>query len=109
MHYKLLADRVGYLKGTEKGRMEMCEIMDRIYASGEQAGLEQGLERGKTLGLEQGKALGLETGRFEERRSMIFKFMFKQNLTFEGACDLFDISEKERDKYRAGKSKTASK
>lgn len=91
MHYKLLADRVGYLKGTEEGRGEMCEIMERIYTEGKNEGIQKGRREGERKGIQKGRRegerRGEQRGRSDERKSLA------QSLLSEGIFSLEKVAE----------------
>ncbi|MBR5690952.1 MAG: Rpn family recombination-promoting nuclease/putative transposase, partial [Verrucomicrobia bacterium] len=51
MHYKVLAERVNYLKNDTKGEEEMCQIMEEIREKGFQKGIQKGRLEGRLEGI----------------------------------------------------------
>ncbi|MBO4714728.1 MAG: Rpn family recombination-promoting nuclease/putative transposase, partial [Verrucomicrobia bacterium] len=46
MHYKVLAERVNYLKNDTKGEEEMCQIIEEIAEKRFQKGIQKGIQKG---------------------------------------------------------------
>ncbi len=51
MHYKVLAERVNYLKNDIKGEKEMCKIVEELVEEGRQEGIQKGRQEGRLEGI----------------------------------------------------------
>ena len=67
MHYKVLAERVNYLKNDTKGEEEMCQIMEEIR----EKGFQKGIQKGRLEGIQEGRLEGIQEGRLEGIKLLI--------------------------------------
>ena len=58
MHYKVLAERVNYLKNDTKGEEEMCQIIEEIAEKRFQKGIQKGIQKGRLEGIQEGRLEG---------------------------------------------------
>ena len=58
MHYKVLAERVNYLKNDTKGEKEMCQIMEEIA----EKRFQKGIQKGRLEGIQEGRLEGIQKG-----------------------------------------------
>ncbi len=73
MHYKVLAERVNYLKNDTKGEKEMCKIMEELAEKRFQKGIQKGRQEGRLEGIQEGRQEGRLEGRQEGRLEGIQK------------------------------------
>ena len=62
MHYKVLAERVNYLKNDTKGEEEMCKIMEELAEKRFQKGIQKGRQEGRLEGRQEGRLEGIQKG-----------------------------------------------
>lgn len=93
MYYEELKQRAGFFKNEERGRVQMCKIMDEIR----QAGFEHGMERGMERGMKRGMKRGMERDRLESLRTI----MQTMKLSEEEAMNALLIPLEKRAKYKA--------
>ena len=58
MHYKVLAERVNYLKNDTKGEKEMCKIMEELA----EKRFQKGIQKGRLEGIQEGRLEGIQKG-----------------------------------------------
>ena len=62
--------------------------------------MKQGLQRGIEQGIQQGIQQGIERGRIKATTDGIIRLMYKKKMTFEEACDFYDIKPENYEIYQ---------
>ena len=90
MHYKVLAERVNYLKNDTKGEKEMCKIMEELAEKRFQKGIQKGRQEGRLEGIQKGIQITIKL----YRRLGLFKEQIIEQLAAE-----YEIPQSEAAKY----------
>ena len=85
MEGPLMAEKMRYLKGTEKGRMEMSNLADEIYLEGEAAGFT----KGEAAGFTKGEASGFTKG----EANVLYDLVQEGKLSSKWAAERLGLSE----------------
>jgi hypothetical protein len=88
MRFPEMAERVRFLKRTEEGVSEMCEIFDEIRREGVQEGLKEGID------------IGRSEGRSEQVLASARSLMEGLSVGVNRALELLGVSEQERPHYQ---------
>ena len=88
MRFHEMAERVRYLKRTEEGVSEMCEVFDEIRQEGVQEGIDIG------------RSEGIDIGRSEQVLASARSLMESLSVGVTRALELLGVSEQERPHYQ---------
>ena len=102
MHYKVLAERVNYLKNDTKGEEEMCKIVEEIaekrFQKGIEKGIQKGIQKGRLEGRQEGRLEGIQKG-MQINIKLYRQLGLSKEQIIEQLAAEYEISQSEAAKY----------
>jgi hypothetical protein len=90
IHYKVLAERINFLKNNAKGEKEMCKIMEELV----EEGIQKGIQKGRLEGLQEGRLEGIQIS-----IRLCRQFGLSDEQIIKQIASEYEISKKEAAKY----------